>query len=73
MTHGAKCFCLAELSFAVQGDCSWSVGEIVGLLFISLPSYLKPKKAYFAFAIFFASNAFTPKPAAPVVSCPGTI
>lgn len=28
---------------------------------------------YFAFAIFLASNAFTPSPAAPVVSWPGTI
>ena len=37
-TYFAKCFCFAPASFLVQGDCIWSVGEIVGLLRVSIMS-----------------------------------
>ena len=35
-THLPKCRSFALLSFAVVGDCSWSVGETVVLLLVSL-------------------------------------
>lgn len=84
MTYFEKWRCFALESLAVHGLWSWSVGEIVGLLWnrwnvkykqVSSPQKSKKEKVtYLAFANFLANNAFCPKPAAaPFVVIPGTI
>lgn len=86
MTYFEKWRCFALESLAVHGLWSWSVGEIVGLLWnrpkqmssiskFLLHKSLEGKKAtYLAFANFLANKAFCPRPAAaPFVVIPGTI